>query len=298
MAKVHVLNVCVLDNPAPFMTKLEFEITFECVEDLPEDLEWKIIYVGSAESEEFDQILDTVYVGPGARGTPQVRFHGRSAQSAQNPRLWRRRSHGYPLNVLLQGTGVYPRWLLRLQRIHRPGNARNAAWKAGFQQITAQHCSGKSARHEIQGQLGKPQPTAAARRDPSGPRSGQSSGDWTDSRDWEAVRHQQRPRSTPSHCWGGRKLSSGRQTHSAQSFAPFQGPHASISRQTIASSAATTQSTQQQQSQLGKLDGSRLCFVNWRITNWRKVFISNSRIHHIFFVLLHVLEFFRQQFLQ
>ena len=36
---------------------LKFEITFECIEDLPEDLEWKIIYVGSAESEEFDQVL-------------------------------------------------------------------------------------------------------------------------------------------------------------------------------------------------------------------------------------------------
>ena len=28
------------------------------------DLEWKIIYVGSAESEEYDQILDSVLVGP------------------------------------------------------------------------------------------------------------------------------------------------------------------------------------------------------------------------------------------
>ena len=28
------------------------------------DLEWKIIYVGSAESEDFDQTLDTVVVGP------------------------------------------------------------------------------------------------------------------------------------------------------------------------------------------------------------------------------------------
>jgi len=74
MAKVHVLNVLVLDNPAPFMTKLEFEITFECVEDLPEDLEWKIVYVGSAESEEFDQILDTVYVGPVPEGRHKFVF--------------------------------------------------------------------------------------------------------------------------------------------------------------------------------------------------------------------------------
>ena len=74
MAKVHVCNVLVLDNPARFMSKLEFEITFECIEDLPEDLEWKIIYVGSAESEEFDQILDTVYVGPVPEGRHKFVF--------------------------------------------------------------------------------------------------------------------------------------------------------------------------------------------------------------------------------
>lgn len=32
------------------------------------DLEWKIIYVGSAESENYDQTLDTVYVGPVPEG--------------------------------------------------------------------------------------------------------------------------------------------------------------------------------------------------------------------------------------
>lgn len=32
--------------------------------DILLDLEWKMIYVGSAESEEFDQVLDTIYVGP------------------------------------------------------------------------------------------------------------------------------------------------------------------------------------------------------------------------------------------
>merc|ERR1712241_656962 len=74
MAKVHVCNVLVLDNPAQFMSKLEFEITFECIEDLPEDLEWKIIYVGSAESEEYDQVLDTVYVGPVPEGRHKFVF--------------------------------------------------------------------------------------------------------------------------------------------------------------------------------------------------------------------------------
>jgi len=32
------------------------------------DLEWKIIYVGSAESEAYDQVLDTVFVGPVPEG--------------------------------------------------------------------------------------------------------------------------------------------------------------------------------------------------------------------------------------
>ena len=36
--------------------------------------EWKIIYVGSAESEEFDQVLDTVYVGPVPEGRHKFVF--------------------------------------------------------------------------------------------------------------------------------------------------------------------------------------------------------------------------------
>ena len=36
------------------------------------DLEWKLIYVGSAESEEYDQVLDSVLVGPVYPG--QYRF--------------------------------------------------------------------------------------------------------------------------------------------------------------------------------------------------------------------------------
>jgi len=85
MAKVHVVNVSVLENPSTFLSKFQFEITFECVEDLQEDLEWKIIYVGSAESEEYDQVLDTVYVGPVPEGRHLFVFEADSPDAARIP---------------------------------------------------------------------------------------------------------------------------------------------------------------------------------------------------------------------
>eukprot|EP00026_Physarum_polycephalum_P016934 Phypoly_transcript_17984.p1 GENE.Phypoly_transcript_17984~~Phypoly_transcript_17984.p1 ORF type:complete len:208 (+),score=32.54 Phypoly_transcript_17984:72-626(+) len=46
------------------MNPLQFEITYECITDLQEDLEWKVVYVGSAESEAHDQVLDSILLGP------------------------------------------------------------------------------------------------------------------------------------------------------------------------------------------------------------------------------------------
>ena len=40
----------------------------------PSDLEWKLTYVGSAESTAYDQILDTVVVGPVPVGKHKVFF--------------------------------------------------------------------------------------------------------------------------------------------------------------------------------------------------------------------------------
>ncbi len=72
MSVVSLLGVNVLNNPAKFTDKYEFEITFECLELLEKgmrhgpghlptqlscltkraqpDLEWKLTYVGSATS--------------------------------------------------------------------------------------------------------------------------------------------------------------------------------------------------------------------------------------------------------
>ncbi|KAM0305775.1 hypothetical protein HYE67_008281 [Fusarium culmorum] len=64
MSVVSLLGVNVLNNPAKFIDKYEFEITFECLEQLEKDLEWKLTYVGSATSDQYDQELDSLLVGP------------------------------------------------------------------------------------------------------------------------------------------------------------------------------------------------------------------------------------------
>ena len=53
-------------NPteATFNDPFQFEITFECTDNLAEDIEWKVIYVGSAEDQEHDQELEAIMVGP------------------------------------------------------------------------------------------------------------------------------------------------------------------------------------------------------------------------------------------
>ena len=51
MNVVNVTSINVLDNPCAFGNPFQFEITFECLQELKDDLDWKIIYVGSAESE-------------------------------------------------------------------------------------------------------------------------------------------------------------------------------------------------------------------------------------------------------
>jgi len=64
MALVNVVNMVVLDNPTCFTNPFQFEITFECLQELDDDLEWKVLYVGSAQDATRDQILDEILVGP------------------------------------------------------------------------------------------------------------------------------------------------------------------------------------------------------------------------------------------
>lgn len=61
---VSITNVTVLDNPAMFLNPFQLEISYESLLPLKYDLEWKLLYVGCAEDERYDQVLETVHVGP------------------------------------------------------------------------------------------------------------------------------------------------------------------------------------------------------------------------------------------
>ncbi|OBZ74817.1 Histone chaperone ASF1 [Grifola frondosa] len=58
MSIVTIRNVEFLNNPARFLDPYHFRVTFECIAPLPEDLEWRLIYVASPGNEELDQELD------------------------------------------------------------------------------------------------------------------------------------------------------------------------------------------------------------------------------------------------
>ncbi|KAG6027617.1 hypothetical protein E4U41_000878 [Claviceps citrina] len=85
MSVVSLLGVKVVNNPAKFTDKYEFEITFECLEALEKDLEWKLTYVGSATSDQYDQELDSLLVGPVPVGVNKFLFEAESPNIARIP---------------------------------------------------------------------------------------------------------------------------------------------------------------------------------------------------------------------
>ena len=58
MSLVNILNVIVKESKMPFEKNLSFEVYFESIKALPEPIEWKVIYVGQASDDQFDQVLD------------------------------------------------------------------------------------------------------------------------------------------------------------------------------------------------------------------------------------------------
>lgn len=85
MSVVSLLGVKVLNNPAKFGDSYQFEITFECLESLQKDLEWKLTYVGSATSTEHDQELDSLLVGPIPTGVNKFVFEADPPDTTRIP---------------------------------------------------------------------------------------------------------------------------------------------------------------------------------------------------------------------
>ncbi|KAG8983528.1 Histone chaperone asf1 [Tulasnella sp. 427] len=74
MSVVTIRNVEFLNNPARFLDKYKFRVTFECIASLSDDLEWKLIYVSSPGQPEFDQELEDCMVGPVPIGINSFEF--------------------------------------------------------------------------------------------------------------------------------------------------------------------------------------------------------------------------------
>ncbi|KAI1468211.1 histone deposition protein Asf1 [Daldinia caldariorum] len=85
MSVVSLLGVNILNNPAKFTDNYVFEITFECLEQLEKDLEWKLTYVGSATSDQYDQELDSLLVGPIPVGVNKFIFEADAPKTNRIP---------------------------------------------------------------------------------------------------------------------------------------------------------------------------------------------------------------------
>ena len=168
MSLVSISDITVLSNPARFADPYLFRITFECISPLDDgafrqaafprmprfratqvddliggpDIEWKLIYVGSAESTSFDQELDTCMVGPVPVGINTFEFEvgqsirqikaasattylplfamlGSSALAKRHSVIRSSRSYCHPSYSFLRRTGVCPHRLLCQHRIRR-----------------------------------------------------------------------------------------------------------------------------------------------------------------------------------
>lgn len=74
MSLLSISDVVVNEPLARFGDVFKFKISFSCMEELPGDLEWNLIYVGSSASSEYDQVIDNVSVGPIPPGNHEFDF--------------------------------------------------------------------------------------------------------------------------------------------------------------------------------------------------------------------------------
>jgi len=64
MSHINICNIVVKNNPSTFLSPFCFSITFECLQPIKEEIEWKVTYVGSPKDDAYDQELDSFSIGP------------------------------------------------------------------------------------------------------------------------------------------------------------------------------------------------------------------------------------------
>ncbi|KAJ2876109.1 Histone chaperone asf1 [Coemansia aciculifera] len=74
MSVVSITDVNILETNSHFLAPYRFEVTFECLSLLAADLEFKLVYVSSAENTTMDQELDSILVGPVPVGVNKFLF--------------------------------------------------------------------------------------------------------------------------------------------------------------------------------------------------------------------------------
>ena len=79
MAPINILNIIPKNTTSKFTDPFSFEIIFEVLSELKKEIEWKMIYIGSAEDKKYDQILETIEIdGPFHLGSMKFELTGES----------------------------------------------------------------------------------------------------------------------------------------------------------------------------------------------------------------------------
>ena len=86
MASINILNIIPKNTTSKFTDPFSFEIIFEVLSNLKKEIEWKMIYIGSAEDKKYDQILETIEIdGPFHLGSMKFEFIGEPPDISKIP---------------------------------------------------------------------------------------------------------------------------------------------------------------------------------------------------------------------
>jgi histone chaperone ASF1 len=86
MASINILNIIPKNTTSKFTAPFSFEIIFEVLSNLKKEIEWKMIYIGSAEDKKYDQILETIEIdGPFHLGSMKFEFTGEAPDISKIP---------------------------------------------------------------------------------------------------------------------------------------------------------------------------------------------------------------------